>query len=378
MKMQPFKYVMFFLVSVVALLSCDKNDPVPAPTRTVLVYMAADNNLSSNGNTNIVNMMEGLTSASLNNGNLLVYFDPANDVPHLYQISINKQGEAEKQVIKTYEEQNSASGEVVSEIINDVLTDARFDADSYGLMLWSHGTAWLPQNYSNMLKSFGVDKGHWMEIPELAAAIPDHVFDFIIFDACYMASVEVAYELRNKTEYIVASPTEILASGFPYDLIMSSLFKKEADMVAVCEDFFNYYNQQSDLYRSATIALIHTPQLGDLCTATRAILKGKEADVKAMPVSNIQPLDLLTSKRMLYDFGDFIANIATESEYNAFSTAMNKAILYKKTTPFSTYGTGSTMEMKRFSGLNSYIPRAAFNDLNEWYTQLEWYKAVYE
>lgn len=34
-------------------------------------------------------------------------------------------------------------------------------------------------------------------------ALPDHLFEFIIFEACNMAGIEVAYELRNKAAYIM-------------------------------------------------------------------------------------------------------------------------------------------------------------------------------
>ena len=52
----------------------------------------------------------------------------------------------------------SVIGEVVS----------LYPADSYGLVLWSHGTAWLPSDYQNKLKAFGQDGNNWMEIDDLA------------------------------------------------------------------------------------------------------------------------------------------------------------------------------------------------------------------
>lgn len=61
-----------------------------------------------------------------------------------------------------------------------------------------------------MLRSFGQDESNWMEIDELAEALPDHVFDFIMFDACYMASTESSLCFRDKADYILASPTEVL------------------------------------------------------------------------------------------------------------------------------------------------------------------------
>lgn len=382
MKIKPFIYGLLFTFVMVACSSCDDNDIPSAEQykRTVLVYMAADNNLSSFGYTNIQSMIAGVTTSGLNNGNLLVYFDPADDVPQLLQITVNKQGAVVKQVIKTYSEQNSASKEVVSAVINEVINDSRFKADSYGLMLWSHGTAWLPSTYKNLLKSFGQDGSNWMEIPELAEAIPDHVFDFIIFDACYMSSIEVVYSLRNKADYIMGSPTEIMGSGFPYNLIMEPLFKENVDLVGIGDTFFNYYDKQSGLWRSATISIIDTKGLDALRNAARTILQGKESEIKAMSLSDVQFMDYLTSsKRMLYDFDDFIKHVASDSDYNTFTSALAKTVVYKKTTPNSTYGLGGgiAFPMTRFSGLNSYIPQAIQTGLNEWYTRLDWYKAVY-
>ena len=45
-------------------------------------------------------------------------------------------------------------------------------------------------------------------------------FDFIMFDACFMMSVEVAYEVRNYTDYYIGSPTENPGPGAPYDKVV--------------------------------------------------------------------------------------------------------------------------------------------------------------
>lgn len=50
-----------------------------------------------------------------------------------------------------------------------------------------------------------------MELEEFAAAIPDGQLDFIVFEACLMAGVEVAYVLRGKTDYILSSAAEIVS-----------------------------------------------------------------------------------------------------------------------------------------------------------------------
>lgn len=103
----------------------------------------------------------------------------------------------------------SASGEVLHSVIHDAIT--AFPAMEYGLILWSHGTGWLPEGVFDTLKhgnrskfrSFGFDSGKEMKITELAENLPVK-FEFIIFDACLMSNIETLYELRNAANYIIA------------------------------------------------------------------------------------------------------------------------------------------------------------------------------
>ena len=100
-----------------------------------------------------------------------------------------------------------------------VVSDARelAPADGLGLVLWSHGTGWIsdtgsinePSEASGMMSplSFGMDGRLTMKISSLRCALEGNSFDFIYFDCCHMATVEVAYELRHLTPRIVASPT---------------------------------------------------------------------------------------------------------------------------------------------------------------------------
>lgn len=37
-----------------------------------------------------------------------------------------------------------------------------------------------------------------MEVSNLAKVIPYMSFEYIIFEACYMAGIEIAYELKDK------------------------------------------------------------------------------------------------------------------------------------------------------------------------------------
>lgn len=353
----------------------DVPDPV-APTRTVLIYMAADNSLSSYSYKNIESIVQGTTKTALNGGNLVVYVDAADAAPQLLQIKVKSDGSIQKLAIKDYAEQNSADPLVMRSIFDEVRTS--FPADSYGLVLWSHGTAWLPYNVQPMLRSFGQDESNWMEIDELAEALPDHIFDFIMFDACYMASTEVVYALRDKADYILASPTEVLGEGFPYKLIIGNFFTETADLQQIAETFYNYYNQQTGLYQSASVSLIATEQLDNLAAICREIVIGKENAIASLPIQELQQLEYLGyTYHALYDFDDFINRLATEAQYTNYLSILNKVVLYKQTTPNATYAKGQLV-INQFSGLSIYVPQNGLATLNDWYKGMAWYKVVYQ
>ncbi|OAV72119.1 clostripain [Bacteroidales bacterium Barb4] len=371
------KNILLLFVLTVGTVSCCHDLPAvaePEVSRTVLVYMAADNSLSSFGYSNIDSMMAGAGSDRLK-GNLLVYFDPANDTPRLIQIRKGARGVVEKFAVKDYPEQNSASVEVMHGVIDDVINDTRFQADSYGLVLWSHGTAWLPYDWRDRLRSFGQDGSHWMEINELAAALPDDRFDFILFDACYMANVETAYALRHKARHIIASATEVMGNGFPYGQIIEPLFRKTADLEEVCRKFFDYYNNQTGFNRSATVAIINTELLDNLADISRAILQGRDNDISSLPLDQLQLLDYVDGNRhFLYDFDDVMSRLASPEQYRAFQKALSEVVTYKRTTPQATYMlNAAVLDIHRFCGMSVYVPQQAFGLLNEWYEGLEWY-----
>jgi hypothetical protein len=303
--------------------------------------------------------------------------DAKNAAPQLLQIKVKSDGKIQKLSVKDYPEQNSADPSVMREVFDKVIAD--YPADSYGLVLWSHGTAWLPYNVKPMLRSFGQDESNWMEIDELEEALPDHVFDFIMFDACYMASTEVAYALRDKADYILASPTEVLGEGFPYKLIIGNFFTETAGLQQIAETFYNYYNQKEKIIeQSASVSLIATEQLDNLAAICREIVIGKENAIASLPIQELQQLEYLGyTYHALYDFDDFISRLATETQYTNYLSILNKVVLYKQTTPNATYFKGQLV-INQFSGLSIYVPQNGLATLNDWYKGMEWYRAVYE
>jgi len=352
---------------------CEKPEPEPQIQLSVLIYIAADNSLGRWGDdyTNIEQLKQGFLPS---NGNIVIYHDAYDAPPRLFRLVKGTDGAIEEELITQYPEENSADPQVLARSLN--LMRERFPANEYGLILWSHGTGWLPKGeygkyltsankYSSSgimplmasdrprVKSFGEDGSSVMEIEAMAAAIP-YRLSFIIFDACLMGGIEVAYAMRHTTDYIVASPTEIITDGFPYNQIMQPLFEQTPNLKAVCNAFYNYYNDKSGSWKSATIALYHTEGLSSIANTVRSIFDAHRETLNALvPHRNfIQCYDQLSTD-IFFDFAHFISIISTPAEYSAFESELSKIVIHKRATPrFMTI----PINPDRFSGIATYIP----------------------
>jgi hypothetical protein len=346
------------LITIIILLftSCSKDEP-PEPDkaeRTVIAYMAADNNLSLDAFGDIDEMKQGFSETGIN---LIVFIDPVGEPPYLLEIA--KDAETR---IKEYPEFNSADASQMRQVLNDVID--MYPSESYGLILWSHGTSWLPAGVQ--LKSFVADGNSQMNIPDLAAALPVK-FDFILFDACLMGAVEVAYELRNNADYIIASPAEIIYRGFPYDEIVPELLKPSINLQSVARKYFDYYDGLEGAYRSATISLIDTKELENLANITAELISGNEMD-ENFDRTEVQRLDVY-EEQYTFDFADFITKAFPSANKDAFMRQLSKTVLYKAHTPEFL----NEYQIETCCGLSCYIPVQGRDDLNKYYQSLQWY-----
>lgn len=356
-------YVFTFLV----LYSCGENNPSPnneQPFRTILIYMAANNNLSPEAYDNIEQLEENIGDVD---GNLLVYAKLPGANPALYHIS-KKEG---KKKIKEYTSHNSSDPTVLRQIITEV--QQTYEAKSYGLILWSHATGWVPANVGPIkLKSFGNDGGDEMDIKELNSAIPSNVFDFIMFDACSMASVEVLYEIKDKSKYFIASPGEVVANGMPYSKIVNNLFQEGTNAyISISQKYFDHYNQMSGNFQSATVSVIDASKLQALADATKLTLNSQPPIYNDFNRDQIQRMDFdrFSNPLIAFDFLDFIETNYNNLNVASLKTAVNTAILFKANTPkFNGF------IINKNSGLTCYIPNAENeNMVHDYYRSLKWY-----
>lgn len=398
MKMKLKSGVNFWVIGLciwLFLSGCHKSESVqPVIERTVLLYMAADNNLDANGYAwkNLEAIKEGMGHV---NGRLVIYYDPVYADPVLMTIE-NKGGNCVLDTIEQYPEEDSASPEVVRRVTRR--TQELYPASSYGLIIWSHGTGWLPANASfPNARAFSVRRGNvpqtkiigedehpgegqygdsQMEIAEWKSALPDG-YHFILFDACFMSAIEVVYELRHKADYIIASPAEIMADGMPYSKIMPLLWGGEDELKQVCREFVNYYenHQWGGEWQSGTSALTRTSKLEDLAECVREILKGRAEEVALLSSSEVWRYPLIAyNQNVFFDLGEYLKQVATTAQYEVFSSLLADMIYPFSTTKFN----GKLFPVDKFSGLSTYIPLRTWQNMNDRYFELSWPQVVYE
>ena len=241
----------------------------------------------------------------------------------------------------------------------------------------SHATGYLPEDYySNSRKYEGRDRGssvswsrqfrsfgqeHYsagtrtqeMEIKDLAAAIP-YKLDYILFDACLMGTVEVAWELRNVCSFVAFSPCEIPAAGFDFEHLTEHLLKPDVpDVKAVCEDYFAAY--ENDSIYGATITLVDCRRLDLLASTCRSLFDTYRSGIRNLSGKNVQVYDRLSGSKGYYAFFDLKDMLreagASDTDLASLQAALDEAIVYEAHT-----AKFINVKLDRVCGLAMYLP----------------------
>ncbi|MDR0988439.1 MAG: peptidase C11 [Prevotellaceae bacterium] len=370
-------------------------DPEPVPAkRTVLIYMAANNSLSGFAQDDIKEMIEGMSDVTDRATRLLIYSDTNNSGGQLAEVT-PKNGAMDTVVVKRYGTRNSVGVAETKEVFADVFANEKYLAESYGLVYWSHGEGWLPYPVPTISSRWvGQDLtggDHRMNIDEFAQILQTAPhFDFILFDACFMHSIEVAYELRSFADYLLASPTEIPGPGARYDVLVPALFATGTDYAQALADA--YYQPYAEKYNSgigisnsnwtggASIGVIQTARLEALAAATKQLLAtAPNIDRQAL---RDQSFDYdrrggINSYVGYFDLVDLMAQLQPDgAAYDQWKRAFNAAAPYFQTTPMNYSAVGGMFTIKQTDGVSCYIPSPSNTNTDVAYRSCAWYTAA--
>ena len=253
---------------------------------------------------------------SLHNERVIVFISKTSTEASLFEIKyIN--GECQRIDIKPYSYPAFTTEAGISQILDDVISYA--PAQRYSMIIGCHGMGWLPVNTTRALRIN--EKFHWdytdgpltryfggttseyqTDISTLAAAIENTgvKMEYILFDDCYMSSIEVAYELKDAADHLIASTCEVMAYGMPYATMGRHLLGKP-DYKAVCDDFHEFYSNYS--VPCGTLSVTDLSHIDEMASLMRKINDSCSFDDYQR--GQLQNLDGY-SPTIFYDFGDYV------------------------------------------------------------------------
>ena len=394
--------------------------------RNVLVlYSAGYNSLSDYLTADILDLQQGWLPGTGRNDNILLIYShlPAKrsdyatlTSPTLTRLYWDADGKTVRDTLVIYPETtHSATAEQLHDVLSYVQQE--FPANSYGMIFSSHATGYLPSGYYNKpekyvfhekegisyragmgrrtstpvpyyapehdpslpdVKSIGQDQvgtyGHYasyeIELDDFAKALPMQM-EYILFDACLMGGVEVAYELKDKCHYVGFSQTEVLAEGFDYKSLTQHLLGSEIpNPQAVCEDFFQQYYVQSGVYQSATISMVDCTMMSPLAQACQELFEKYREAIALLEGTKVQRY-YRGDYHWFFDLYDIVAKAgAAEEELIVLQNALDQCVVYKAATP----GFMGSFNIKTYSGLSMYLSSQGSTELDKYYRTLQWNK----
>ena len=396
-----------FLVGICSLLillsSCggsnDEPQPepaVPSEEITILAYLVANNTLDNDLLANIGAMYDGMVNMD-RAASLLIYWDGktkigSNKAQHLIlQYKTDGKGNIngnpaldfsctlndvldEAEIVKEYDTQYSVDKKVMTQVLKDMV--ALSPTDKIGLVFGSHGSSWLNTIYT---RAFGQDGSgdNTMFIPDMVESISavNKTFEFILFDACYMGTAEVAYAFRNVCNYQLSSVMDVPAYGFPYEDFMKYLYKGNVENYKkVCQSYIDFYLSTYSGGDNAwgTVSLIDSKEVDNLVGEIKKEIVEHKDTLANYSTSHLQEYGRNSGPYIACDLGQMISNLNDGSMPTVFSNQLAKTVLYKgcleKARPAS-YAVNAT----NYSGLGIYIPVEKRPKWNDYFKTLDWY-----
>ena len=330
--------------------------------RTIIMYLpysgSGINDLYPFFEQNILDVEQSIKQAGgLGTNNLYVVIaDHSPARVYLYRVRMEGT-ECVHDTIKRYDYPRLMDAQWITRVINDVRSIS--NTPKYAMLVGCHGNGWLPP-MDNVARA----KTRWFGGPGYAISIADFAqgiqqagikLEYLVFDDCYLSCAEVAYDLRNATNTLIASTSEVMAAGMPYAKVFQYLAALQPNFGQLVNDYIAYYQSTATPY--ATIGVINTQYIQPMAQ----LMKQVNATCTWNTANNYQLQDLdgsYFSPTVYFDFGSYAralfgSNLALYSQYQAL---MAQLIPYKGNTAYIYNASGTKTLVNEFSGITISDP----------------------
>lgn len=402
MKTPNFLSKALLLISVIAIpsifSSCNDDEPkgnqgIPGYTepakQTLIMYMPWSGNLYSYFIKNINSFEYSIEKNRGTDGNaLLVFISENQEQSHLIRIYY-EHGKCHRDTLRRYNFSTCdyTTSEGITSIVNDAMAAA--PAEQYAMVIGCHGTGWIPAGTNigtrsarmsmqtqprQLTRFFGTGDGgnptYQTDILTLAEGIANTgvKMEYIVFDDCYMSNIETAYDLRNVTDYLIASTCEIMIDGMPYNEIGIDLLNN--NFKGVVDGFYDHYSNFST--PCGTIGVTDCREVGNMAYIMRQI--NDRYPNFPYNATDIQDLDGFENT-IFFDFEDYVSKLCSDPNMlNAFKEQLGRLVPYKANTEtYYSWYTGEQHPINTFSGITISDPSVNRSIANV-KTQTNWYR----
>ena len=398
------KYCSGLIIMILALSSCHDDIPIydsyETTTQTLFVYMPwTGSTISSAGNLNyyfdknIAGMKAYIdNSKGIKGTDIIVFKANSQSQSVIFRMKYNiTQQRCEFDTIRANAGFVSVSETNLESLLN--LVTSYSATGKYSLLIGCHGSGWTPRGSDNTMprassRAFGgTEQVTQYNISDLRDAIAQSRMkkvEFICFDDCYMANVETAYALKDVTDYLVGSTSEVLADGIPYSEVFGHIIG-QPDYGKWIDGFYQHYSSTPLPYGSLS-AIRCGKYIEDMATVMKAI--NQTYTFNTSNLNNVQFLDGYDN-HVFFDLSSYIDELGVLSPLRAnFDQALQDLVPYKASTPYiytmytNSYRQGdsehhdNTFKVDKFCGITISDPtrNATVFDNKK---QTAWWKATH-
>ncbi len=252
----------------------EESEPEPEPEivkqLTLMVYMAADNDLESYALQNL-NQME---MAVCDNINVLVLLDRSEGYDEtdgdwkdtrLFEVCKDISGSAyivSRRIdcpdlgllTSDKTELDMSNPYVLKHFVEFV--KKQYITDKYALIIWGHGTGWRYSNeITDSVRAVAIDdkNGSYMKVSALGSALRGQGLNVIGFDTCFGGVFENIYELKNCAEFTVASPGITPASGWDYKRLLEEISSGDFSSQTIANQMCNSSSAKTTVFSNSRL-----------------------------------------------------------------------------------------------------------------------------
>jgi hypothetical protein len=405
--LRKFLYLIIGVVSVLSFTACSEEaeDVDDVNKQTILVFMPWSGNESNTGllsyfYNNLDSIKAGIqANKGLSNTRLLVFLSESASSSRLYEITWSKNTGCQETTVQEYTGNSYTTSDGITAIINTVKTEA--PALNYAFIMGGHGTGWTKAadwtNYPTDAKSNGMntatennlpqfsdtrfmgsvsDKNYAIDVETLAQGITSTSikFQYMLLDNCYMANVETAYALRNATNFLIASTSEIMNPGMPYYSMWDYLNTTTPSYSSITSKFKTFYSHYA--YPYGGLSVIDCRQMDNLASLMKQI--NANTSLSETMRDSVQILDGFTSP-IFYDMTSYVKSMNPArgllSQYTTLMSTVIRSSVHTDSLYSNLYNQAKYIKINTYSGLTISDPTnntVALKNLKN----TEWWKAT--